>query len=53
LAKEVHSREEKSLPKHEWQDWYAAFIYAVDHGADNDEAGEAANQYIVGSQGSH
>lgn len=47
LAKEKHTENEKRLPEHPWEEWYAAFLYAVDNGADDDDAVEAANIYIT------
>ena len=43
---EHHDPFEKSAPKHDWWDWYAAYLYARQHGHSSEEAVEAAGRYM-------
>jgi hypothetical protein len=43
---EHHDPYEKSAPKHNWWDWYAAYMYAREHGSTSDEASAAAAQHM-------
>jgi hypothetical protein len=43
---EHHDPYEKAAPKHDWWDWYAAYMYARQHGSPPDEASGAARRYM-------
>jgi hypothetical protein len=48
---ERHHPYEKSLPEHNWWDWYAAYLNARLEGGDSEEATEAAAAYMEGILG--
>jgi hypothetical protein len=41
-----HGAFEASAPKHNWWDWYAAYIDARQAGSASEGAAEAANRYM-------
>ena len=41
-----HDPFEKSAPKHNWWDWYAAYMYARQHGRTAEEASADAGHYM-------
>jgi hypothetical protein len=43
---EHHDPFEKRAPKHNWWDWYAAYMNARQQGRTPDEASEAAGLYM-------
>ena len=43
---ERHDHFEKVAPKHDWWDWYAAYIHARELGSNPDEASNAARTYM-------
>jgi hypothetical protein len=43
---EHHDAFEKVAPKHDWWDWYAAYIDARQQGSTPDEASSAARRYM-------
>jgi hypothetical protein len=43
---EHHDRYEKSAPKHNWWDWYAAYMSAREHGSTPQQAADAAARYM-------
>jgi hypothetical protein len=43
---EHHDPFEKAAAKHDWWDWYAAYMDARQHGSSPDEASQAAGQYM-------
>jgi len=45
-TEEHHGAYEKSHPKHNWWDWYAAYIHARQQGSTPDEAASAAGLYL-------
>ena len=42
-----HGAFEAVAPKHDWWDWYAAYMVARQDGSAPDEASEAANRYMA------
>lgn len=46
-----HDPYEKMAPKHDWWDWYAAYITARQHGSTPETASDAAALYMEGLQG--
>ena len=44
---EHHGRYEASAPKHDWWDWYAAYMSARDEGRTSEEASKAAGRYMA------
>ena len=44
---EHHDRYEKMAPKHDWWDWYAAYMTARQAGRPPGEASEAARRYMA------
>jgi catechol 2,3-dioxygenase-like lactoylglutathione lyase family enzyme len=42
-----HDAFEKVAPKHDWWDWYGAYITAREQGSTQDEASAAARQYMA------
>ena len=42
-----HGAFEAVAPKHDWWDWYAAYMNARMHGAAPDDASKAANEYMA------
>jgi hypothetical protein len=45
---EHHDSFEKSAPRHDWWDWYAAYITAREDGRTPDEASADAARYMDG-----
>jgi hypothetical protein len=45
---EHHDRFEKAAPPHDWWDWYAAYLYARQHGRTPEEASPDADEYMAG-----
>jgi hypothetical protein len=45
-AEERHGPYEATAPKHHWWDWYAAYVYARQHGSTPDEASASAGRYM-------
>lgn len=43
-----HGSFEAVAPKHNWWDWYAAYMTARERGEDDDEAAAAAGRYMAG-----
>jgi hypothetical protein len=43
---EHHDPFEKAAPKHDWWDWYAAYLNARQNGRTSDEASAAALSYM-------
>jgi hypothetical protein len=43
---EHHGAFEQVAPKHDWWDWYAAYMNAREHGSTTDEASNAAGLYM-------
>jgi hypothetical protein len=41
-----HGVFEKSAPKHDWWDWYAAYMHAREDGSTPDEASTAAGLHM-------
>jgi len=46
-TEEHHGAYEASAPKHNWWDWYAAYMDARQQGSTPDEASEAAGRYMT------
>lgn len=46
-----HGAYEPTAPKHNWADWYAAYIAARENGSTSDEAAEDAALHIEGARG--
>jgi hypothetical protein len=44
---ERHDSYEKVAPKHDWWDWYAAYIDARQTGSSPDDASAAAERYMA------
>jgi len=42
-----HDAFEKRAPKHDWWDWYAAYMGARQQGSTPDQASEAAERYMA------
>ena len=47
-TEERHGAYEPTAPKHNWWDWYAAYIDAREHGQSPEEASAAAGKYMTG-----
>jgi hypothetical protein len=47
-TEEHHGGYEPTAPKHNWWDWYAAYIDARQHGLTPDDASAAAGTYMAG-----
>jgi hypothetical protein len=47
-AEQHHGSYEASAPKHNWWDWYAAFVDARQRGDTPEEASAAAGSYMEG-----
>jgi hypothetical protein len=47
-AEEHHGPYEKTAPKHNWWDWYAAYIDARQHGSTPEDASGAAGRHMAG-----
>ena len=45
-AEEHHGRFEKTHAKHDWWDWYAAYLKARQNGSSSEEASAAADRYM-------
>jgi hypothetical protein len=43
---EHHDAYEKTAPKHDWWDWYAAYMNARQHGSSPEAASDAARQHM-------
>ena len=43
---EHHDPYEKAAPKHDWWDWYAAYMTARQQGSTPEEASSAAGRYM-------
>jgi hypothetical protein len=43
---EQHDPYEKTHPKHDWWDWYAAYLAAREQGRGSEEAAAAAGRYV-------
>ncbi len=41
-----HGLFERTAPKHDWWDWYAAYMYAREHGSTPEEASAAAGNHM-------
>ena len=50
---EHHGAFEKIAPKHNWWDWYAAYMSARESGSRPDEAAKAAGAYMEEVKGIH
>jgi hypothetical protein len=48
-----HARFEAIAPKHDWWDWYAAYLDARQRGSSPDEASKAAALYMEQVKGIH
>jgi hypothetical protein len=48
---EHHGHFEKIAPKHEWWDWYAAYMNAREEGKSPDDASDAARRYMEEARG--
>src|SRR4029450_8265144 len=44
---EHHDAFEKAAPKHDWWDWYAAYMHARQEGSTPDEASDAARRHMA------
>lgn len=44
---EHHDTFEKAAPKHDWWDWYAAYMNARQQGSIPEEASRAAGRYMA------
>jgi hypothetical protein len=45
-TEEQHASYEASAPKHDWSDWYAAYISARQDGSSSDDAARDAAMYV-------
>jgi hypothetical protein len=50
---EHHGRYEAIAPKHDWWDWYAAYMTARESGSTPDDASKAAGAYMEEFRGIH
>jgi hypothetical protein len=50
---EHHGQYEKIAPKHDWWDWYAAYMTARESGSAPEEASKAAGLYMEQVRGIH
>ena len=48
-----HDVFEKVAPKHDWWDWYAAYMSARESGSTPEEASKAAGVYMADVKGIH
>jgi hypothetical protein len=48
---EHHDHFEKTAPKHDWWDWYAAYMNAREDGKSPDDASDAARRYMEEARG--
>jgi hypothetical protein len=46
-----HAQYEAIAPKHDWWDWYAAYMTARENGSTPDDASEAARVYMEQARG--
>jgi hypothetical protein len=46
-AEEHHAAYESTAPKHDWSDWYAAYISAREEGKTPDEASADAGRHML------
>ena len=46
-TEERHGSYEPTAPKHNWWDWYAAYMHAREHGQSPDEASTSAGKYMA------
>ena len=46
-TEERHGAYEPTAPKHNWWDWYAAYMDAREHGQTPDEAAKSAGSYVA------
>ena len=46
-----HAPFEAAAPKHNWNDWYAAYIVARQRGSNPEEAAFAAKNYMAEAKG--
>jgi hypothetical protein len=46
-----HDPYEKAAPKHDWWDWYAAYLNAREHGSTPQESSAAAVKYMEVAKG--
>jgi catechol 2,3-dioxygenase-like lactoylglutathione lyase family enzyme len=46
FATDHHGPFEKTAPKHDWWDWYAAYMHAREHGSTPEEASAAAGNHM-------
>ena len=44
---EHHDAFEQVAPKHDWWDWYAAYMHARMNGSDPEQASDAARAYMA------
>jgi hypothetical protein len=44
---EHHGAYEAIAPKHDWWDWYAAYMSAREQGSSSDSASESARRYMA------
>jgi len=52
-TEERHGQYERVAPKHDWWDWYAAYMNARERGSAPEEAARAAGQYLEDARGIH
>jgi hypothetical protein len=50
-TEEHHGRFEAVAPKHDWADWYAAYMTAREGGSTPDESSESARRYMEEARG--
>jgi hypothetical protein len=48
---ERHGQFEAVAPKHDWWDWYAAYMTARENGSTPDDASKAAGVYMAEARG--
>jgi hypothetical protein len=46
-----HGEYEPTAPKHNWWDWYAAYMVARENGSTPEDAAEDAKLHVEGSHG--
>jgi hypothetical protein len=46
-----HGAFEKIAPKHDWWDWYAAYMTARERGSTPEQASKAAGEYMEQAKG--
>jgi len=52
-TEERHGQYERVAPKHDWWDWYAAYMNARERGSAPEEAARAAGRYLEDARGIH